>query len=270
MTLSVVYFNRTTEVAAEGIRCCADSLISGDLGNYTPHAMKILPLKISYCPDYSFIYHKPRLTHTIGFTFAGNLSVAMVSYNLLSNLCENIQPKYEHVGTLPTMECVARLAANIICTYASNYCSLIESKGLCEIILFGFCPAQNDFKAFHIHPIISDGRLLMKVEEKNLYEQQYFAIGTGSKLLEEKVIANNGIFHPNLVREIIKNLKSEELGIGGFFQRGWSNRWGMRLYCDAMQNTPLGFGAPFCGFMLSPFELGEHHFISLPMFSDVA
>lgn len=270
MTLSVVYFNRTKEAAAEGIRCCADSLITGELGKYTPHAMKILPLQISYPPDYTFIEHKPRLTHTIGFTFAGNLNVAMVSHSLLSHLCQHIQPKHTHDGSLPKIETIAGLAASVVYTYVSNYCSLMEKAGLCEIILFGFCPTQNEFKAFYIHPMISDVRLLMQVDEQNLYEKQYFSIGTGSKLLEEKVIANGGKFHPNLVREIIQNPKSEDFGVGGFFQRGWSNRWGMRLYCDAMQNTPLGFGAPFCGFMLSPFEVGEHHFISLPMFSDVA
>lgn len=268
MTLSVVYFNETAEVAARGIRCCADSLIKGDIGKLTPHAMKIFPLRISYPPDYPFIYKKSRLSHTIGFTFSGNLNAAMNSYALLSNLCEHVQPIHEHVGTLPSMQTIADLVAQIVYTYGSNYGSLLDKEGLCDVVLFGFCLASNDFKTFYIHPDLSDGKFVVRIEEINLYERQYFAIGSGSHLLKAKVDENNGRFHPNFVRDIINNSINEEVGVGGFFQRGWSNKWGMRLVCDAMQNTPLGFGAPFCGFMLSPFKLGDKHFISLPMFGD--
>lgn len=97
MTLSVIYFNNDKiDATAVGIRCCADSLISTTYGSgLTPHAIKILELRIAYTPIYYSLYKKFPMQHSIGFTFAGNLNVATITFNLLNYLCANIQPNKE-------------------------------------------------------------------------------------------------------------------------------------------------------------------------------
>ena len=271
MTLSVVYFNNCdykNDPGAYGIRCCADSLITGEIGKLTLHAMKILPLTISYDNDYCSIDKKKILSHSIGFTYAGNLNVALNTYSLISYLCSHFCYHNGYYGRLPSMENIANLIAMTLSSYTWDY-SLLGVNSLVDIVIFGYCTEENKFKTFHIFPRVVD-RVEIKIEEVDLQEKQYFAIGSkkGKELLEEQVKAK-GSFHPDMVRNIIKDPKSEEFGVGGFFQRGWSNKWGMKLYCDAMQYTPLGFGAPFCGFMVSPLEFGNH-FIQLPMFGDSA
>ena len=268
MTLSVVYFNNCdfeSDPGAYGIRCCSDSLISGEIGKLTPHAMKILQLRISYDDIFCSIIKKQNIYHSIGFTYAGNLNVAMITYSLISYLCSHFQPCKGYYGTLPSIRNIAYLIAKSLMSYTWNFAELEEKNALTEIIIFGYCTEEKNFKTFHIYSEVKD-KLYMKVDEIDLLKEQYIAIGSGRKLLEDQM-RDKKSFNPDIVRKIIQNPESEKFGVGGFFQRGWSNKWGMQLYCDAMQNTSLGFGTPFCGFMISPLQIGNH-IISLPMFAD--
>lgn len=267
MTLSVIYFNTDKiDQTAIGIRCCADSLISESYGNLTTNAMKILKLNLAYSPSYYSMTHYPRnITHSIGFTYAGNLNVAMITYTLLSHLCVHLNPRKGKEGTLPSIKTLTDLTARILHTYVYQFAELKEKSAFCEIILFGYCTEENNFKAFHLFPSLEPNKHIEN-EEIKMSEGKFFAIGTGKKLLEEQM-KDGRKFHPNIVRNIIQSPDAKQFGVGGAFQRGWSNRWGMELYCDAMQYTPFGFGSPFCGFCINPYDL-ENHYITLPAFSD--
>lgn len=265
MTLSVIYFNDDkNDAAAVGIRCCADSLITGECGKLTPHAMKILKLNLSYDLGYSLINPQPLINHSIGFTFAGNLNVAMITYALMSHLCERLQPLPGYENTFPSIKNIAYLTAKTLQSYTWNFAELLEKKAFVEIVLFGFCNQENDFKAFHIKPVVTDKKLLMQINEIKIREIPYFAIGSGKKLLDEKY-RKNGKFSPNLVRDIINDPLSEKLGVGGYFQRGWCNTAGIQLYCDIINISSDHLDASFCGFNISLINL-ETHIVGLSMF----
>lgn len=262
MTLSVIYFNDDkNDAAAVGIRCCADSLITGECGKLTPHAMKILKLNLSYDLGYSLINPQPLINHSIGFTFAGNLNVAMVTYTLMSHLCEHFQPIPGYENTFPSIKNIANLTAMTLQSYTQNFAELLKEKSFVELVLFGYCMQEKDFKAFLITPIVTD-HLAMKVEEIRIREMPYFAIGTGKSLLDKKY-EKVGKFSPLLIRDIIADPDSLEKGVGGYFQRGWTSKVGILLYCDIMNVTPKGLEFPFCGFNLAPLNL-ETHIITLP------
>lgn len=266
MTLSVVYFNDgKIESGPIGVRCCADSLITGKCGALTPHAMKILKLNLSYDLGYSFINPRPLINPSIGFTFAGNLNVAMVTYTLISHLCEHFQPIPGYENTFPSIKNIANLTAMTLLSYTQNFAGLLVKNSFVELVLFGYCSQEKDFRVFHITPNVTD-HLTMKVEEIRIREMPYFAIGTGKSLLDEKY-AKVGNFSPKLIRDIIDNPTSLEKGVGGYFQRGWSNEAGIvQLYCDTVELTENSLKAPFCGFD-TPINIGTH-LIALPMFYD--
>ncbi len=262
MTLSVIYFHDDKiDSNSTGIRCCADSLITGECGKLTPHAMKILKLNLSYDLGYSLINHQPLINHSIGFTFAGNLNVAMVTYAFISHLCEHFQPIPGYENTMPSIKSISNLTAMTLQSYTQNFAELLEEKSFVELVLFGYCWQEKNFKAFHITPIVTD-HLTMKVEEIRISEIPYFAIGTGKSLLDKKY-EEVGKFSPKLVRDIINDPSSNDAGVGGYFQRGWSNKAGIQLYCDLMNITPKGLEFPFCGFNLASLNLGTH-IITLP------
>ena len=91
MTVSVIKYVGGNIPDFVGIRCYADSLISSISTNseLTVHAMKILPIQIKsqlWLPEDQKIQ-----PISIGFTFAGNLDVALLTYNLLAFCCSCIQ-----------------------------------------------------------------------------------------------------------------------------------------------------------------------------------
>ena len=268
MTLSVLYFHHDkANPNMDGIRCCADSLISRtDGGELTPHAMKIFKLNLSYEIGYSLSnpQFSPIVNHSIGFTFAGNLNVAMVTYSLINHLCEHFQPLPGYEGTFPSIKNLSNLIASILQSYTSDFAVLQTSEALVEIVLFGYCSLEKVFKAFYIYPHVTD-HFEVKVKEINFDKLAYFAIGKGKKLLDQEYKKNKQ-FSPDLVRKIINNKNSEKYGVGGYFQEGWSNKVGIQLYCDLVKISSDGILAPFCGFNIPIINL-ETHFIGLPMFA---
>lgn len=260
MTISVIYYKKDKN--NEEIRCCADSRISSGNDLLTNHAMKILPLKISYTPYYETQYKKKALCYEVGFTYAGHVAVAMFVYCLLSHFCKNIDiiPNVPNSDkTLPSLYSISNLAGQILIDYIKDYGSIYHQKAYTEILIFGYCSQLNEYKAYHIQTNLSEaGDLYYKVIDTDIKNVPYYAIGSGKILLEDKIEKNDGEFNSKLVREIINDENSTYKGVGGFYQRGYCKTW-LQLYNEA---PSININMPFLGKYPMAIFLGTH-FVSL-------
>lgn len=263
MTLSVLKYI-DEPISFRGIRCYADSLITAaDTGSsLTTHAIKILPVELKSQP---YTYKEDAIqTATIGFTFAGNLNVAILTYNLLTILCSNIQRSPAPQSYLPpAIINISTLCAQILYNYNKSYGEINGYYANAEIVLFGYCFKEKNFKAFHLYPDSHSGEFHINIKDVDICNVDYYAIGTGKALLNQKVQNNKGVFSHNLVKEIIEDRESFAKGVGGFYQRAWAQQGIIRLY-SAPTDDHTGLPFSFCGFnTLIP--LGQEHIICLPM-----
>ena len=259
MTISVIRYCKHENLPNEEfIHCGADGRISYNLQNYTQSAIKILPLQISFAPEVPSMLKVHKLSYEIGFTYAGHVAVSLYTYSLLSYLCKRILPIPDiknSINKLPSIESIAKLAGIILCDYFKDYGALLEKDAIAEILIFGYCMQTNEFQAYHIIPDNKDnGKYYPKVTNTNIKDVQYFAIGSGKKLLEEKVELNNNVFNPNMVREIVIE-QSPSSDIGGAYQRACCYQYGIHLFNDKnsllLERYPMGY-------------LLDTHLISLP------
>ena len=260
MTIAVIKYNKSDIPGFDGIRCYADSLISSvaNGSELTKRAMKILPLPVK--SQLAVCMLKEGIPETsIGFTFAGNLNVALLTYNTLSFFCSNIQRGPEEEAVLPpSIRDVAALCAQILYDYNLSYGEVNGNAANTDILIFGYCFQEKRFKAFHVGPDVDAIEFRISIKDVDICNIDYYAIGSGSKRLRQKV-SDNGSFSYKLIKELIEENAG---GVGGFYQRAWVSKGVIRLYADNTTTGPAIFS--FCGFK-TVFPLGKFHFVGLPM-----
>ena len=229
MTISVIRYCKYDNIPNEEyIHCGADGRISSLCNKesttiYTQYAIKILPLEISFAPETSHLFKIHKLSYEIGFTYAGHVSVSLYTYSLLSYFCKRISPiidSKESVNSLPSLESIAHLTGLILCNYFKDYGFSIGEKAIAEIVIFGFCSQTKGLKAYYIKPELntSSKEFYPKIQDIDIRNRNYFAIGSGAHLLDEKVKLNNNIFNPKMIRKII-NEQDISSNVGGAYQR---------------------------------------------------
>lgn len=258
MTIVALKYNDRNMLGFKGIRCYADSLITSDNCNLTNQAMKILPLTIKSQPYVSLTEKIPEIN--IGFAFAGSLNEALLTYNSLSFFCSNIQQISAKETTLrspPSLKDIAFLCAQVLYYYDLSYGEVYGKTSNTNILIFGYCFQEKQFKAFHIYPSIEASNFTIRIHDTDICNIDYYAIGCGKERLKKKV-DKNGKFSYKLVKELIEE---NQQGVGGFYQRAWALEGTIRLYADCI-DSPVNFS--FCGFN-TIFPLGKFHIVGLPM-----
>lgn len=260
MTIAVIKYNKSDIPGFDGVRCYADSLISSVVNGseLTKRAMKILPLPVK--SQLAVCMLKEGIPETsIGFTFAGNLNVALLTYNTLSFFCSNIQRGPDERAVLPpSIRDIAFLCAQILYDYNLSYGEANGGSANTDILIFGYCFQEKQFKAFHIGPDTTALEFKINIKDVDICNIDYYAIGSGLTRLRQKV-SDNGSFSYKLIKELIEE---NNCGVGGFYQRAWVSKGMIRLYADSVTNNPADFS--FCGFK-TIFPLGRFHFVGLPM-----
>lgn len=236
MTLSVIRYHCNNNLSEEYIHCGADGRITNHNECLTNSAIKIFPLQISLSPTACYDHKVPQRSYEIGFTYAGHVGVSLYTYSLLSYFCKRIEI-IESIPysafSFPAIKNISQLTAFILNNYIKDYGFIQGPASQSEIILFGFCSQLKDFVAYHIYPeVIPTNELKIKVENIDIKNIPFFAIGSGKKLLNEKIKQNNNIFSPKLIRKIIEE-QQQDSSVGGFYQRAVCHKNHFTLYNES-------------------------------------
>lgn len=269
MTISVLWSDKTlysNDIQYPCIKCYADSLVSSQNGVLTEHAMKILPLTLSFSMEYQQITgDEPPRPYQLGFTYAGNIEVAMYAYSLLSFFCSNLMPISDRANAkkaFPSILDISCLAGNLLKGYIEDFAVIQGTYASAEIVLFGFCQQSLSNKVFHVYPMVENAGAQYHAQEIDLSGNRFFSIGTGKPLLEEKILGGDERPVSEIIRDLISDKKSIEKGVGGFLQRAWYSNQHLNIYNETPStDTEMKFLGkfPMCTF-LSP---SCTHYVSL-------
>lgn len=226
MTLITLSYKKSDiDINSNGIVCFADSLASNTTNPemaITEQAMKIVSL--SCCYEISFKEY-PQLHHNeIGIAFAGNISIAMQTYNIARIACRHIQPTPNSLpNNCPSIHSIATLIAQILEYYYKKYAFLILESAKTEMVVFGFCYRNKKFVAYHLKPEIIENSARIIVEDTDITNISYFSFGSGAKDFNDYVKENPSNNLQTNFRNFIKSDIAKKKGVGGYVQKCFVN-----------------------------------------------
>lgn len=226
MTLITLYYKDADEhVKSDRLVCLADSFASNIKNPQCPitqQTIKIVSLNCTYITGYEFPGYPKLHSNEIGIAFAGNISIALQTYNIAQIACKNLQPtKHSTQNGCPSIKSVAVMLSQILKHYYKQYGAIMEESANTELLVFGFCNKHCKFVAYHIQTAIVGNVATTKLNEIDIINDKSFSIGLGAiefnKYNEINESKQNDI-KTNFIN-FIKTDIAREKGVGGYIQK---------------------------------------------------
>ncbi len=234
MTLITLYYRKPQfQNDTEGIICLADSLIS-NISNLqssiTEQSIKILNCRFNYATNFK---ECPKLIHNeFGLTFAGNVSIAMQTYNIARICFSHLLPTTQKNFSCPSLKSAAILVSQILEHYYKCYGFSFPNNVEIEFAIFGFCFAELKFKLYHIKPHIINNEVKTCINDIDITNTNFFCFGSGKQEFLNYYEKNSSKTVLNCFRQFLKTDKSKAKGVGGYMQKCFVNKGYFRYFAD--------------------------------------
>jgi hypothetical protein len=266
--------------AENRLMAIADTRIIRSVGNLlTEHGPKLLPIKVQgKQPGASASIDRPAFQFDIGFAYSGATLPALSTHALANILLGNLAGT---AGTPPSMAEVAYLIRGVSAEYMREVGQLNGRSALFSAIVFGFCHATHQLRAFEIRPHINHSPLTCDIIEHPLHENNLLvAIGSCPELPRQRIQEDRdsaiarGDVHPILdmdrTTRALQALIEEDAdpSLGGMIQQGWATSAGFELVAKmrpitARPPSPRNVGLFVLGFDIMDLQQVGANIVSL-------
>jgi len=246
----------------------ADTRIISSDGVLTEHGPKLLPIKVQgKQPGASGVFDRPAFRFDIGFAYSGATLPALSAHALANVLLGNLAGT---AGAPPSMAEIAYLVGGVSAEYIHEVGQLNGSRAFFSAIVFGFCYATHQLRAFEIRPRLNHFPLTCDIIEHPLDEKNPIAaIGSCPELLcgriedDRSAAIIRGDVHPILDMDrptrALQALIDEDAhpSVGGMIQQGWATSAGFELVGKMRPITPRPPSTRNVGMFVLGFDIAD-------------
>jgi hypothetical protein len=179
---SVVCWRNNDDILP-GIWAVADSRVSSESGVLSDAVPKLFSLPVYCFEDDDFLKENPVRILNPMLAISGSTFISLNLKEVLSNYLGNLREVtfYDRLDMtpeerMPSLEEIARLAQQIATGYLRSVGTIYPRLARCEILLFGFCKRNKEFKGFLLSNSSKDPANI-SIQEHDFAEGQELILG---------------------------------------------------------------------------------------------
>jgi hypothetical protein len=206
--MTLVVANRFRDI----ISFSSDSRLSFGTAGHIDYCVKVftVPVKIKSPTDSVTRAASIEYDHKLGLAVVGNFNNAYTVKESIYEILQNLQyiPGYTDVS----MDSISKLVDKVFKKATKDLAPILQVRGLCQLILGGYCPKQDKIRVFEYSVNISD-TLTPTLREILLCDEILF-YGSGKSPAEQIKNQNSSMGPLHVLREVINSGAVQSVGGG--------------------------------------------------------